>query len=437
MEPILVGYLMVAMLIIVLFLGMPIGLALMGVGTIGLLLTKGVGGLLFLSGTFPYSYTANFAYVVLPLFLLMGHMVLVTGVAERAFRAAQILVGRISGGLAMATIVSSAGFAMVSGSSVASVAMIGRIAIPEMLRRGYSQALTAGSVAAGGTLGVLIPPSGVLVIYSIATETSLVRLFTAALVPGFFTAFCYGLCIYLIARFGRKVAIPSHELDSSVPPTFSGKAREVMGGIWEVFLLFAVVMGGIYSGFMTAIESAAVGAFVATLLLLRARRGRRWRQFFDGLVESGQGTSSIFLLILGAGVFSLALGSTQLPATVANAAIGISDNQYLLIALLLIPYLLLGMLIDGISMLLLTLPIVLPIIRAAEIDPIWFGVVVTKTVEIGLLTPPVGLNAFVVKGVAPQLNLMEIFRGCFPFVICDIFIIIVLVIWPDIVYVLF
>jgi tripartite ATP-independent transporter DctM subunit len=282
-------------------------------------------------------------------------------------------------------------------------------------------------VAAGGTLGVLIPPSGILVVYAIATEVSLVDLFIAALVPGFLTAGVYALMIYALAKFGPSFAVP---VQRRQPIRVQIRAAAAS---WEILGLFGVVMGSIYLGIATPTEAATVGAVGATLLVLRQKRNRL-SKIREGLLETGSVTAAIFFLILGAGLFSMALATTQIPVMLADWAVGLSDNRLIVLILILIPYFLLGMFIDGISMILLTMPIVFPIILKLGFDPVWFGILVTKTVEVGLLTPPVGLNAFVVKNVAPEIPMLDIFRGCVPFVIAEIGIIALLIVFPEIVW---
>lgn len=426
----LAGIIMIATLFALLLASTPIGVALGMAGIVGLMMTRGWVSMEFLLGAFPYSYTANIAYIVLPLFLYMGHMTFAAGVSNRAFRAAQSLIGHVPGGLAIATVAASAGFAMVCGSSVAAASTMGRVAIPEMLNRGYSGALSAGSVAAGGTLGVLIPPSGILVVYSIATQTSLLDLFVGALVPGLITAAAYGLLIIGMTLWKPSLA------GERVPKAPLRERGLAILQSWEIAALFSIVMGSIYLGIATPTEAAAVGALFATFLVLfRARtdsgNGKPLRLVGRGLVAAGMSTSAIFLLIIGAGLFSLGLSTTQIPVVLSEWLVNLSDNRYVVLALVLVPFLILGMFIDGISIILLTMPIVFPIITKLGFDDVWFGIIVTKTVEIGLLTPPVGLNAFVVKGVAPQLKLGTIFRGCLPFVLLEIPLILLFIAFPE------
>ena len=420
------GIAIVSLLLVLLLGGMPIAFALMTSGIAGLVYNRGWQASEFVLSTFPYSYVANLSLVVVPLFLLMGNVAFSAGLSQRAFDAARKLLGDVSGGIATSVVFGCAAFATVCGSSVATAVTMGRIALPDMLKSGYRPSLAAGCVAAGGTLGVLIPPSGVLVIYSIATQVSVVDLFIAALVPGIMTALLYGGMIYTMVRIIPSLA--PRATGMRVP--WSERLRAVAGA-WEVLVLFLVVMGSIYFGVATATEAAAFGAFCAVLMLLRRGGRNSLPQLRHGLVDAAGTTASVFALVIGAGLFSLALATTQIPTAMAGAVAALDLPPVVLVAAILVPYLILGAFIDGISMLLLTLPVVFPIIQTIGFDPIIFGLLVTKAVEIGCITPPVGLNAFAVKGVAPDIPLGDIFRGCIPFVLMEIAIVAMLLLWPD------
>ena len=302
-----------------------------------------------------------------------------------------------------------------------------RVALPEMIKRGYQYSLAGGSIAAGGTLGVLIPPSGILVIYSFITEVSLVKLFVAAIVPGIMTAIIYMIGIYIWVKMKPELA----GMDRDRVQAAAWKERFVaLGRSWEVMVLFAVVMGSIYLGIATATEAAALGAFLS--LIMVAARKNAWRNIKEGLWETGTATSAIFLLIIGAGLFSLALNMSQLPTVVADYIVHMDLPTYAVFGLIILIYLVLGALVDGISMILITMPIVFPIILQLGYDPIWFGIIVVKAVELGCITPPVGINVFVVKGSVPQAPLGEIFKGCLPFVLMELLIIVLLITFPEI-----
>ena len=425
-DPVTVGWLMIAAMLLLLLWGMPIAFSLATAGVIGLAATRPWPSVDFLLASFPYTRSANLAYIVLPLFLFMGNMAFAAGVASKAFTAARAWFGALPGGLAIATVFACGAFAAVSGSSIATSATIAQIAIPEMLRSNYPQRIAAGCVAAGGTLGVLVPPSGILIVYSIVTEVSLSELFRAAIVPGILTAIAYSLVLYYWVRRSPELKAATVQERKAWPERF-----HALGQSWEVLLIFGVVMGTIYLGIGTATEAAAFGAAVSLGIVLFRRRGQRRRILWRGLVDTGVTTSSIFALIIGAGLFGLGLSTTQVPQRLAEWMAGFHLPIAALTFVLLGPYLLLGCFIDGISMLLVTLPVVFPIVKTAGINPVLFGILVAKTIEIAAIHPPVGLNAFVVKNSVPELKLSEVFIGCLPFVVMEIVLTIVLVLVPQ------
>lgn len=420
------GLSIMGLLLLLLIVRIPIAFALAGAGIVGLMQARPWPAVEYLLSTFAYSTTANFAYVVLPLFLFMGHMAFAAGLSQSAFEAGQKWLGRIPGGLAAATVFGCAAFSTICGSSVATASTMARVALPEMLRQGYMARLAAGCVAAGGTLGVLIPPSGVLVVYSIMTDVSLVKLFVAAFVPGVMTAIIYIIGIYIWVKLKPELA-PSQK--DVVAPTWAEKFK-ALGNTWELLILFAAVMGTIYLGVATPTEAAAMGAFFALIAVLR--RPNRWSNVFAGLKETGTATCSIFALVIGAGLFSLGLSTTQFPARLAGLAGEMQLSQTAMILVILIPYLILGCFVDGLSMILITMPIVYPIVTKIGFDGVLFGLLVTKMVEIGAITPPVGLNAFVVKSMAPDIPLGEVFKGCLPFVIMELIIVGLMIAFPQI-----
>lgn len=427
MDQTLVGFLMIGLMLLLLFGGMPIAYTLLTSGIVGLALTRPWPSLEFLLSTYPYSASENLAYITLPLFLFMGYMAFAAGVAANAYRAARDWFGALPGGLAISTVFACAAFATISGSSVATAATVAQVAVPEMLRAKYNQRIAAGCVCAAGTLGVLIPPSGILIVYSIATEVPLTDLFMAAFIPGILTAIAYAVLLY-----GWVKVSPEVREATVVPPAPWADRFRSLAASWEILLLFAIVMGTIYLGVATATEAAAVGAAVSMLMVLR-RRGKRVQTMMRGLIDTGVATSSIFILIIGAGTFGLALATTQIPQNMAAFVATLQLPNWALTFVLILPYLVLGCFIDGISMLLLTLPVVFPIVQQSGINPVLFGILVTKTTEIGAITPPVGLNVFVVKNTVPELKLGEAFRGALPFVVLEILLIALLIAFPSIV----
>ena len=421
-----IGYVMVAALIALLALGLPVALSLLAVGASGLFAIRGVRGTTFLLENLPYTSTANLALIVIPLFILMGHFAFSAGLSEKAYVAAKAWVGHVTGGLPIATVFACAGFATVCGSSVATAATISKVTIPEMLRAGYDQRMAAGPVAIAGALGILIPPSGILVIYSIATNVSVSDLFIGALIPGVLTAITYAFGIYFMVKrdpeLVRRTRMPKASWNERVRATAAA---------WEVVVLFLVVIGCIYTGIATATEAAGIGAALALIfaLIRKGHKGSIWK----GLIETGSSTASIFMLMIGSAVFSVALGTTQLPTELAKFVADMNLSPTMLLILMMVPFLILGCLIDGISMIFITMPIVFPMIQNAGINPVLFGILVTKMVEIGAVTPPVGINVFVVQGSVPGLELGQIFRGVMPFIFMELGLVALMIFFPQIV----
>lgn len=418
---------MTAALFVLLAMGVPIAYALTVIGVSSLVLTQGWSAADYLLGNFPYASTSEFAFVIIPLFLFMGEMAYMSGLSERAFRVARTWLGHLPGGLPIAAVTACAGFSAVCGSSIVTTATIGRISIPEMLKAGVSQKLAGGAVATAGALGALIPPSGILVVYSIATQVPVLDLFATAIVPGILTAIVYGIGIYIWVKVD-----PAERKAMRSVPRYSWMQRiQALGQGWEIFLLFAVVMGSMLLGIATPTEAAAVGAVTASAIALF--RGAGTKGFRQGLAASGSSSASVFLLIVGSGIFSLAFSTTQVPQDVAIYISQLDVSPVVLIILLLLPFFFLGMFLDAISMILLTMPIIFPIVEQAGIHPVLFGILVTKMAEISNITPPVGLNVFVLQGVAPQLKISNIFKGVTPFLIMEILLIAMFISFPEIV----
>lgn len=406
-------------------LGFPIALALLSTGLIGILAMNGWRSADYLLGTLPYSITAEFAFIVIPLFLFMGHMAYSAGISAKGFRAATAWVGHLPGGLAISAVMACGAFATVSGSSIATAATVSKIAIPELLKAGYSKRLAGACVACGGTLGVLIPPSTILVLYSIATETPIPDLFIAGIVPGILTILVYAIGIGVIVK--RDPSMRTATLQRRLG---YGERLKITFSSWEILLIFGVVMGTLYTGIATASEAAGFGALVALGIAIYRRTSLK--DIRSGLQASGASTASIFFLIIGAGVFGAALAVTQLPQSLAVWAVGLDLHPVVLLILLLIPFLVLGCFVDAASMILLTMPVVFPIVKQAGIDPVLFGILVVKMTEIGCITPPVGLNAFVVATANPAVSVREIFQGIMPFFIMDLLIVALLIAFPAI-----
>lgn len=425
MDPIIAASVAVALIFILLALGTPVFATLALSGAAGIIMVENLPFLMNRLKSFSYSSTATSTLTVIPLFILMGAFAHHAQIGRRLFEVANKWVGHMPGGLAMAGILTSAGFAATSGSSVATAATVGSVALPEMRKAGYDPALAAGSVAAGGVLGVLIPPSVLLIFYAALTEVSAGKMLVAGFVPGILTTIVFMLGIRLIA--GRMM--PRANL---APRSGWGERLSATTKAWQVIVLFLVVLGGIYLGLMTPTEAAAVGAVAALLMLLAELRGG----VMPAVVESFRSTITTTVMILftmiGAGIFSYFLTLIQIPQQIAGVISDSGVPPHMIVALLLLVYIPLGMFLDAFSMMVITLPIMFPTVQQLGFDPIWFGILCVKMCEIGLMTPPVGLNCFVIAGIDRQTPLAEVFRGASWFVLMELFTVVVLFSFPQI-----
>jgi tripartite ATP-independent transporter DctM subunit len=363
---------------------------------------------------------------VVPLFILMGYFAFFSGISHDLYRAANIWLGRLRGGLAMGTVVGCAGFAACCGSSVATGATMAAVALPEMRRYGYADSLSTGSLGAGGTIGILIPPSICFVVYGIITEQSIGKLFLAGIFPGIMEAVFYVLTISLLCRLKPELA----PMRSEAPATVKEKLS-ALGNIWAVVLLFVLVMGGIYGGIFTPTEAGAVGSFGALVLVMVKGRFNR-PNLTHALSESAQTTAMVFFIFIGATIFGYLLAVSQLPMQIAAWVAALPLNRYAILTGILLIFTVLGTVMDTLAIIMLVVPIVFPAILKLGFDPIWFGVIMARISEIGLITPPVGLNVYVIKGVAKDVPLSTIFKGIVPFLIADIVGVVVLIAFPQI-----
>lgn len=422
MDPVTIGSLGIAVLVLLVLLGVPVAYASAFTGIAGMMIirnpTVGEG----LAGMIPFANSAQYSLSVLPLFVAIGFLAMHAGITTSAYDAARKWVGRAPGGLATATIFASAGFAAVSGASTASTAVFTRLALPEMESRGYDKAFAAGVVAVGGTLAALIPPSALLVIYGILVETSVAKLLLAGFLPGIMSIIVYLIVITVVVKLNPALA----PIEASVPMIEKIKALpQVMG----VFSVVGVILVGIYLGWMTPTESAGVATAIILVMALRKRMA--FREFGNGLLDTVQTTAMIFMVIWGVMIFVRFLAFTGLPAAVTEAVLGLDVPRWVILLGVIVMYLLLGMILDGLGMMLLTLPVVFPAMMGLGFDPVWFGILLIKLIEVGVVTPPVGLNCYVVNGIRPDIPLEKIFRGVTPFLIGEIFIIAVIVAFPD------
>lgn len=421
-----VGVITMGLLFALLLLRVPVGAAMAAVGFVGLVYLSGITSALGVLATSTYSSLSSYALSVVPLFVLMGYFAFYAGLSQDLYRTAYIWMGRLRGGLAMGTVAGCAGFAACCGSSVATGATMAAVALPEMRRYGYDDRLATGSLAAGGTIGILIPPSICFVVYGIITEQSIGKLFLAGIFPGIMEAVFYVMTIYILCRLRPEFA---HRM-----PMAKITAKEklmALGNVWAVLLLFMLVIGGIYGGIFTPTEAGAVGAFGACLLMLM--KGKLTRQNFAGaLWETGQTTAMVFFIFIGATIFGYLLAVSQLPMQIAAGIAALPLNRYAILTGILFMFIVLGCIMDTLAIIMLVVPIVFPAILKLGFDPIWFGVLMVRISEIGLITPPVGLNVYVIQGVAKEVPLSTIFRGVVPFLIADFIAVSLLIAFPQI-----
>ena len=440
-EPLWIGVGGVVLLIVLVALGVRVYVAAALTGFLGLLCLKGWDVAAAVAGTIPHSKTVTYPLSVLPLFILIGFLAFHAGLTGRLFEAARRWVGWAPGGLAVSTVFASAGFAAVSGASTATAAVFSRVAIGDMLKNGYDKRLTAGVIAAGGTLASLIPPSAILVIYAIIVEESVGKLLLAGLLPGLVSVLVYIALIVGLCAFRPHLGQPIRGF------TWRQRFASLPGAL-PIFLVVGIIFGALYSGAATPTEAGALGAMVVFAMYAwrawrRRSMGEMRRRLYDALMETAKLTVMIFTLVWGVFLFVRFLGFAGLPETFADWVVELDMPPLLIVVCILLAYAVLGMFMDAIGMLVLTLPVVYPAVVALGYDPIWFGIVVVKMAEICLITPPIGLNCFVVAGVARELRgsggeslaipLQDVFRGIGPFFAADVLTVAVLLAVPEVV----
>ncbi len=402
-----IGLYTLGVLFVLIFMRFPIGIALGLAGTFGYFWLNGVDATLALLGTIPFEISYNYDLSIIALFVLMGNFAMVSGMSRELYDMARSLVGHWPGGLASATIVGCAGFAAVSGSSLASAVTMGRVSLPEMKRYEYHPRLATGCVAAGGTLGILIPPSTGFIIYALLTEESIGQLFLAGVLPGILLTVLFMLTIYILTRFNPAIG----------PRAGRQAWRERMASVGSasaLMVIVIVVLGGIYLGVFTPVEAAAVGAFFTFMLMVvRGRADLEALKFC--VLETIKTFAMVYLILIGAFIFNPFLAVTQLPADLAQMVGGLNLAPNTVLIMIILGYIVLGTFLEGFAIMVLTIPIVFPMIVDMGFDPIWFGVLLVVVLEMSLISPPLGLNVFVVKGIAEGVPMGEIFRGVIPF----------------------
>lgn len=430
MSSLAIGFIGLAAVLLLIAMRLPIGVALGGVSILGVMAIRGPGVAAGLVKTIPFEFAANWSLSAIPMFLLMGAVAHHSGISSALFRAARLWMGGLPGGLAVASNFACAGFSAASGSSVATAAAMGRITIPEMIKQGYDKGLSTGVVAAAGTLGSLIPPSILMVIYGIFAEVSISKLLIAGILPGVLTAAVYALMIIVRCKLDPTLAPQVTE-----KPSLAEK-MEALGGVWPLLALIFGIIGGIYGGIVTPTEAGAFGAFLA--FLIAAIQGRLSLGVFkDSVMEAVNGTAQIFFVALGAVLLTKFLALSGVPHYLSQSfGVWLQDPVLLVLAAAVL-YLVLGMFLEPLGLMLLTLPLLLPLFENVGADLIWFGVLVVKFLEVGLMTPPVGLNVYVVKStVGDEVALGTIFRGVSWFLLCEAIVIALLVAYPEIALVL-
>ena len=424
MDAFSIGIVGAVALVVMVFLGVRVYIAAAAVGLAGLVAMIGWDSGAGMVGTIPHSKSVSYTLSVLPMFILIGFLAFHAGLTTKLFDAATKWLGWVPGGLAVATVMAATGFAAVSGASTATAAVFSRVAIPDMLNAGYDKRLAAGVVAAGGTLATLIPPSAILVIYAIIVEESVGRLLIAGFLPGIVSALIYVALIVIMAKLNPALGRPIRGF------TWTQRWKSVPGTM-PIFAVVAIIFSAMYFGWATPTEAGALGAFVVFVLALL--QGMRWKGLQDALIESAKLTVMIFSIIWGVLIFVRFLGFAGLPEAFARWVVSLDMPPIVVMICILLFYVILGMFMDAIGMLLLTLPVVYPAVIALGYDPIWFGIIVVKMAEICLITPPIGLNCFVVNGVRPDIPLTTVFRGILPFFLADVVTVGLFLAFPEII----
>lgn len=421
MSAALIGAICIAGMLVMIALRAPVALAMAATGFVGFGLIVSFDAAFAILDAGPFETLSNYSFSPIPMFILMGVLASKARMSAELFSGARALFGGWRGGMALAAVSSCGVFSAISGSSLATAASMARVALPEMRKHGYASSLATGTLAAGGTLGIMIPPSIALLLYALITEQSVGAMFIAGILPGILGLLLYCAAIAVVVLIRPGIAQPG------TPTTLKEKVFGLKGLV-PFGLIFAVIIGGIYGGLFTPSEAAAFGA--AGAFLIAWFRGMTWQDFRDAIEETLFLSAMIFFMIIGAEIFGYFLSVSRISFSLTEFVVGLDLPAYAILLWVLLLYMLLGCVMDSIAMLLLTVPVVFPVIAAAGFDPVWFGIVTVITVELGLITPPVGMNVFVIKTVAPDVPIGQIFRGVLPFVLSDIVRLALLILFP-------
>ncbi|MCO6385295.1 TRAP transporter large permease [Oceanicola sp. 502str15] len=428
MTPIALGLVGIGVLFVLLAIRMPVGICLAVVSFLGIWSVRGLNAAFGTLKSIPYDFAAHWTLSAIPMFLLMGAIVSQSGMTSSLFAAMRVWLGWLPGGLAVATNFAGAGFAAASGSSLATTATLGRIAVPEMLRFNYNPGLATGVATAVGTLGAVIPPSIVIVLFAIFAEVPVGQVLIAGVIPGLLTAFAYATLIVVRCTLNPELAPRINEQNR----TFRQKLALILP-IWPLPLLVIGVIGGIYSGITTATEAGAAGAVIALILSVLQRK-MGWQDFKASLIETARSTASLMLVAIGAALLTRFLAFTGIPGVLSSLIDSLGAGPIAIILAVSVVYIVLGCFLDPLGVLLLTLPILLPIFEAADMNLIWVGIILVKYIEIGMLTPPVGLNVFIMKGImGDRVSLVSIFKGVSWFLLAEVVVMTLLITFPGIV----
>lgn len=423
MNPTDIGWIGLFFLVLLIFAKIPIGFVMAIVGFVGLAILTGWEGACSVIRTLPFNTIGNYSMCVIPMFVLMGELASSSGLTTDLYRSLYTWIGALPGGLAMASVAGCAGFAAVSGSSIATAVTMGTIALPEMRKYKYDDSLATGCIAAGGTLGILIPPSIAFVLYGVMTTQSIGKLLLAGFLPGFILASVFMLIIYIRCRLNESLGPPG--------PASSLKDKlTAFKGLWSVLFLFILVIGGMYVGIFTPTEGAGVGAFAALILVL-ARRRFNWQMFMGSLKSTMQVAVMCIIIITGGMILGRFLAVSRIPYELTTFASGLQVHPIFILLTILVVYTFLGCIMDMFAVIVITVPIVYPLIVSLGFDPIWFGVIVVIMGELGLITPPVGLNVYVISAVA-KVPMYTVFRGITPFIIGMWIVVFLLIAFPQI-----
>jgi tripartite ATP-independent transporter DctM subunit len=425
MSAVLFGVIGLLVLLILLSIRLPVGYSMAFVGLAGFMLMVSPVGGLTMAARACWDQFASYNFSVIPLFILMGQFAFASGISQRLYDSAHKWLGHMRGGLAMATVGACAGFAAVCGSSTATAATMGMVALPEMRRHNYDPALATGSIAAGGSMGILIPPSVILIVYGIMTEQSIGKLFAAGFIPGIMEAVVYIITISIICKINPKLGPRGPKLP------FKSKVAGLWGGTAETMAIFILVLGGLFGGWFTPTEAGGEAAALVLGLSLAMRR-LNWSGFVESVSSTTRTAAMILIIVLGAVIFNKFIAITRLPFALAEWVVGLDMPPMAVMGLIILVYLIGGCFMDALGLILLTVPIFFPVAVKLGFDPIWFGIIITRVTEIGVITPPVGMNVYVIKGVARDVPLSTIFRGIMPFLIADVFSILLLLFVPQI-----